>query len=454
MPHLAIFMICSAAILPTAAGQQSGTDLVGCDSRAVDLEVYRAALQIIEYRIETGRDAEPLLILSAYSDPDVLGLIATDAGLPLAAREISANIILDQLYISDPYFQICAKRYFGILANSREPSLRLKGNIGLAALEYWSYISDPGAQSNPPQLLRLRFAAEKERDTRVRTILERLLSGDPSELAGFALRSDGDNSIEPYRQLDSNPYPTKPEVEDPSGEIAGYWERYRASADLNSKLEVPENPETPALFEAELREALRELQSADAGFLQGFMARFAATMLTEPLERPYTDPILQFFRRVAVNDRDPYSRALALAPICAGPKDAAMPFLLERLSNDQAPLVRLSAAHFLRLFCGEVATRQRMIAQFRSEPDQRVKLRILHSLVWPHPELPPPDVLSFMLARIRDQQEVAVLEYVVIVLGNARVQTAIEPLANLAHQTSDPILRERIAEAMRRIRGG
>lgn len=443
-----------ALLLFPATGMQDNTGLVGCDSRAVDREVYRDTLKIIDFRLSVGSEVEALLLLSPYSDPDVLGLIAADRGQPLAVREVAANAILDQLYIAEAYFQTCAQHYLKILSRDSQPALRLKGNIGLAALEYWSYLAGPGTLSPPPQLLRLQLAAERERDSRVKSILEQVASGEAAELAGFALREEASGREVPYKLLDSIPRQSGSETTPSDGELATFWERYQASIELNAELDIQEEAGDSQVMSEAVNEVLKDLQGADASFLQGAMARFNATLSTQPLDRPYPAQVLTVFRQIAKEDRDPYSRALALAPVCVGPKSEAVEFLLDRLASDQAPLVRLSAAYQLRLFCEDTGTRQRLIAQFRLEEDPRIKLCMLHSLVWPYSELPPPEVLAFMLGRVRDQQDPDILEFVVVVLGNARVRNAVEPLSNLAHTTRDPILRERIAEAMRRIRGG
>ena len=451
MMPLAIAALLAAALPCAAPAPLDEEMLVGCDLRVVEREAYLSTLGIIDYRVGTRRAVEQLLVFSADGDPDILGLVAADRDLPLPVREAAANAILDQLYLADAYFQACSEHYLRILAGDRERSLRLKGHVGLAALEHWYYLSRLEHRDGGPRPLRLRFAAESESDAEARAALEALAAGDPSELAGAAAWMEGRGRDDPYRSFDSLPLPALPEVEQPEAGIARLWELYRTAIALNESLVNHADP--VALRDAAV-EVLQTLRGANDRTLQGFLARFRATLPAMSTGMPLPTEFLGFFRRIARREGDPYLRALALAPVAAGPREGAVRFLLERLGADESPLVRLSAADLLKPFGTNQQVRLRMMSSFRGEEDARVKLRILHALVWPHGSSPPPDVLAFLLGRLRDQGDAAVLEFIVVVLGEARVASAAEPLGSLARERSDPILRERIAEALRRISGG
>ncbi len=452
MMPLAIAAFLAAALPCAAPALQDEEILVGCDLRVVEREAYLSTLGIIDYRVGTRRAVEPLLVFSADGDPDVLGLVAADQDLPLATREVAANAILDQLYLADAYFQTCSEHYLRILSGDRERSLRLKGHVGLAALEHWYYLSRLERRDGGPRPLRLRFAAESEVDAETCAALEALAAGDPSELAGAAAWMEGRGRDDPYRSFDSLPSPALPEVEHPEAEIARAWERHRGAAELSERLS---NPTDPVAVRSAAVEVLRALRGGDDRALRDFLTRFRATMPAWRAGMPLSSEFLEFFHGLARREGDPYIRALALAPVAAGPREGAVRFLLERLGDDASPLVRLSAADLLRGFSADHEVRLRMMADFRHEEDARVKLRILHAIVWPHGESPPPDILAFLLGRLRDQGDAAVLEFIVVVLGEARVASAAEPLGRLARERSDPILRERIAEALRSIsRGG
>ena len=442
--------MCLALLVFPFVHQEDERILLGCELRAVDHEAFAATLTIIRHRVENKRAVESLLVFGPHSDPDILGLIATDESLPLAYREVAANAILDQLYIADPYFQGCAEHYLSILAQSEERSLRLKGKIGSAALEYWYYVYLGGQQNQPPTLLGLRYATERETDSQVKSALEGLAGEDVSALVGMVAWSENLAREQIYRQLDALPSPPLAEEEPPGGEIAGFRETHRAALTLYEKMEPLE--EAGSAEGGVPLNLLDELREAGTRVLQGFLARYSATLPAQSMGSQYPPDFFMFFGEIALHQPDPYMRSLALAPIAADSREAAVPFLIGRLSGDESPLVRFSAATFLKAYSREQEVGQRMMVSFRGEEDPRVKLRVLHSLLWPYGNQPPPDIQAFLLARLRDQQDNRLLEYIVVVLGNARVQSAVQPLSNIASRTDDRVLRERIAEALRKIR--
>ena len=435
-------------LLPAFGAAQDDAVVIGYEGRAVDRAEYAETLLIIRYRVETKRIVEPLLILSANGDPDILGLIATDENLPLAVREVAANAILDQLYIADPYFQACADHYLNILAFSPERSLRFKGALGAAILEHWCFLSDSNPGQRQPALYELQYAAMREPDSEARQAMSELLSGDPSNLIGGGALGDSTTREEPYRMFDSVPMPPLMEEDRSEGPVARAWRLTRWVASVNALLESSsEEPTTtgePQVF--------NELNKAKPQQLRSYLSRFRVAAPAEMGYRVSHQPLVDFFINMALWSRDPYLRSLAMAPVAVGPAEQALNFLLDRLANDPAPLVRLAAADLLKAFCEDQPVRQRMVAVFREEADARVKLRMVHSLVWSFGGRPPPDIQAFLLGRLRDQQDKKLLGYIVAVLGSARVHSASEPLTELARSTSDSLLRRRIEEALRSIR--
>ena len=435
-------------LLPASGAAQVDGDIIGCDGRAIDREAYSEALEIIRYRVETRRIVEPLLILSTNGDPDILGLIAIDENLPLSVREVAANAILDQLYVADPYFQACADHYLVILAFSPEKSLRFKAAIGVAILEHWCFLSNSRPGQRPTTLYELQYAAIREPDPEARLAMSELLSGDPSELIGGTALGDSTAREAPYRMFDSLPMPPLMEEDSREGPVSRAWRLNRWATSINAMLESM-NDESADAGEAEV---FNELNKAKPQQLRSFLSRFRVTVPAEEGLSLSHPPLVDFFVNMALWSRDPYLRSLALAPVAAGPAERALNFLLDRLANDPAPLVRLTAADLLKSFCEDQQVRQRMIAIFRDEADARVKLRMAHSLVWSFGDRPPPDIQAFLLGRLRDQQEKRLLGYIVAVLGSARVRSASEPLTELARSISDPMLRRRIEDALRSIR--
>jgi len=191
-------------------GQDSPIE--GCEGRVVDRLAYDVTLSIIRYRVDARYPIEQLLILSSGSDPDVLGIIATDENLRLAEREVAANAILDQLFIADPYFQACAAKYLDTLSKSPERSLRLKAAVGSAIMEHWLFITEGGSQGKRPKPLELHYAAMRESDVETKAAMRELAVSDPVELVGSAALPLLAESDEPYRMFDSIPLPVRNEA--------------------------------------------------------------------------------------------------------------------------------------------------------------------------------------------------------------------------------------------------
>jgi hypothetical protein len=442
-------LILIQALIPPAGRTQDETGLTGCDGRKVERQAYEETLSLIRYRVETRRFIEPLLILSVNGDPDILGLIATDESLPLAEREVAANAILDQLYVADAYFQVCANYYLNILAFAPERSLRLKGAIGLATIEQWCFLSGDREEQRKTPLYELYYAAMREPDPESRAAMRDLLEGDAAELVGNVALTDKTVGNDSFRRFDSIPMPPLMEEEESAGQAGTAWRLLRWAMDANERLEAAgqaNNEEGEAAI-------FTEMNKAKPQQVQAFLVRFRIAIPSEEGFSISHLPLLEFFVNMALWGGDPYVRSLALGPVAKGPNEQATNFLVDRMEHDDAPLARLAAADWLKEFSDNAEIRQRMIAAFRDEADARVKLRILHSLVWPFGDRPPPDVQAFLLARLRDQQDKKLLGYIVALLGNSRVRSATEPLTELARSTSDPLLRRRIEDALRSIRG-
>jgi hypothetical protein len=443
-------LIIFTALFPSPDRSQGEAVLVGCGGRAIERSAYEETLSLIRYRIETRRTIEPLLILSFNGDSDILGMIAVDESLPLAEREVAANAILDQLFVADPYFQGCADYYLNTLAYAQERSLRFKGAVGLAILEHRYFLSGGRAEQRRPALYELYYAAMREPDPESRTAMRALFEGDPSDL--LADLTDVENSMAgvPYRRFDSVPMPPLMEEDQRESPVSQGWQLMRWAVELNSRLESGANGGESG----EEAKVFDEINKATPQQVRAFLARFRVSVPVEEggINISYV-PLLDFFTNMAVWSKDPYIRSLSFGPVAAGPGDRASEFLVDRMVNDDAPLTRMAAADMMKGFCGSAEVRQRMIAAFRREGDARVKLRMLHSLVWPFGDQPPPDIQAFLLGRLRDQQDKKLLGYIVAVLGAARVRSASEPLTELARSTSDPLLRRRIEDALRTIRG-
>lgn len=450
MSITAVIIILASFFTDIAVPVQQENDIpVGQDLRVVDKNILQAVFRIIKYRIDTNLAAEPLLIFSPYSDPDVLGLIATDDSLPLEYREVAGNAILDQLYTADAYFRVNAEHYLEILANSPERSLRLKGMLGQAMIEHWRYILGRGAEEDSPRILRLQLYALSEKDDKLRSFLEQIAGGDVSELVGSAAWSPEVAAKRLYRRFDSIPQPEAGEVEVSQTFIKNAWEQYRTITALNDELQVQENSDGD--HGSVVLNVLSELKSLNTMDLKGFLSRYQATLPMQEGNITYPQSFLDFFFELAQRRSDPYLRSLALGPLSAASSDQAIEFLLDRLHSDESPLVRVSAAYLLKKSCSGREVRNRIIALFRTEEDPRVRLEMLHSLVWPFQDNPPPDVQAFFFSRLDDQRDEDILEFVVFILGNSNVRNAAGAFSRLLENSTNPVLRARVAEAMNRI---
>ena len=439
---LALITFTAALFVPSALGQAAA--LEGREGRAVDGEAYQMTLELLRHRVETRKPVESLLLLSANSDPDVLGLIATDTELPLAIRELAANAILDQLFIADPYFQACSREYLDQLADSPERSLRLKGAAGAAIFEHWCFLSGGRSGGAHPTPLVLIYAARQEKDPETKAAMEAMAQLDRSELLSTAALQVNTKIEGPYRPFDCVPEPLLGE-ENPGELIANARRLQYRAIELNTKLELGQRAENLVW---------KELDKAPRLQMHAFLTRFRAMMPLRPRQQLSDPDFLKFFENATIWSSDPYFRSLSLAVVAAGPREKAVSLVLERMAYDKSPFFRLAAADLLRSFCVDSEVRQRLMSGFRDEPDARVKLRMLHSLIWPFGDRPPPDIQAFLLARLRDQEDSKLQHYIVAMLGIARVRSAVEPLTELARSTQDEMLRERIGEALRTIRGG
>ena len=436
-------IILTAALFPPPLQGQAAT-LKGYGGREVDSQTYELTLELLRHRIETRRPVESLLLLSANSDPDVLGLIATDTSQPLPIRELAANAILDQLFIADPYFQACGRVYLERLGDSPERSLRLKSAAGAAIFEHWCFLSGGRSGGTHPAPLALTYAAQKEEDPDTKEAIEAMAALGRAELLSTAALQVNPTLGGPYRPFDSIPEPLV-EEENPGQLILKARKLQYRAIELNTKLELGQRAEMLVW---------KELDKASRLQVHAFLTRFRAMMPLRPRQEISDPEFLKFFENATIWSGDPYFRSLSLAVVAAGPRDRAVSFVLERMVYDKSAFFRVAAADLLRGFCVDSEIRQRLMSSFRDETDAGVKLRMLHSLIWPFGDRPPPDIQAFLLARLRDQEDIELQHYIVAMLGIARVRSAIEPLTELARSTQDQMLRDRIGEALRTIRGG
>jgi hypothetical protein len=439
-----VIMIISA--LAIAVGQataiQDSDVFFGVDGRKVSGSQLNTTLEIIEYRVETQRAVEPLLIFSPFSDPDVLGLIATDENLPLAVREVAANAILDQLYLADPYFKICSSNYLRELSISDERSLRLKGILGVAILEYTLFQQEGINNSESRRILRLQYAASQERDPQLRRAIDELTEGDPSVFIGSAAWEPLLAARKPYRRFDTVEHPAISEVEKPGPLIAAAWNDLRTVKTLSEQwIARLHNGESSG-------QSLDQVRSIASPVIEGFLARIAATIFAESDSSMNEAPFFDYFETLATTDEDPRLRSLALVPLSYGPAAQSREVLFDVLGTDQAALVRLSAANAIGNFSDDVLVRNKLMDHFRGERDPRVRLFLLHALVRPFSDRPPADVLAFMSGLLVSEPDPEVLEFTVYVLGKANVRSAAGVISRLMAASSEPILRARLAEAL------
>jgi hypothetical protein len=445
--YIAVILLAALSLSVVA---QEHDIIIGAGKRLVDTKLRDVVLRLIRLRVDTGVVIEPLLIFSPYSDPDVLGSIAIDEDLALPFREVAANAILDQLYIASPYFQAAAQHYLEILVHSSERSLRLKGWVGEAIVEFRLYAFS--AEEGDRHLVRLQYSAARETDPRLRQLLDELNEGDPSALIGSAAWSPEISTDKPYRRFDElQSSPTSSE-EKPNPWLTAAWTRLKK---IRSALESFLSPEPAAA--AVNTSATANSTNADriAGFqkfniyeIAGFLSRFAATEPVQGSNLTLTEDEVQYFRLLARKKPDPYIRALALGPLCFAPDDVAVEIFIEMLRTDQSPLVRLAAAEALSGYTGDREVRGRMIAVCRMEEDAHVRMHILHSLVVPDPANLAPDVQAFLLSRLREEESADVLSYSVHALGTARLRSAAGLFSRMLNTSRDPVLRARLAEAL------
>ena len=416
------------------------------ETRKIDKQLRDTTLKIIEYRVKTRRAIEPLLIFSPYSDPDVLGSIATDTSQPVENREIAANAILDQLYISNVLFQASAEQSLSLLTASEEKQLRLKGWVGVAILEYLRFYSGNSNVSAAHRILRLQYAASRERDPELRQLFDRISLGDPSLLVGSAAFSPTLAASKLYRQFDAVEHPAIAEVEKPEMSVAIAWAKYRSMIALNDEMttDAAANGENPQF----LLNQIEQIKMLDSHTLMGFLSRYIATLPAHNSDNGYPSGFVNHFRELSANQSDPYVRALALYPVCFGERDDAIAFFESVLVMDEAPLVRLAAADVLKNFCDDSQVRSAMVTAYQDERDVRVRQRVMQSLVSAFSGQPPADVLEFLLDKLRSENDIPILEYAVFVLGEANMRNAAPVLTRLLARSDDVILRARIAEAL------
>lgn len=427
---------------------QDDNIVMGCDMRLINPASRQEVLRIIRYRISSGNAVEPMLVFSPFSDPDILGLIATDNSLPLKEREIAANAILDQLFEAGGYFQACSEHYLKILINSDERALRFKGWIGEAIMEYWRFYSST-EENEYKRMLRLKYSASRERDPVLRRELDMLSQNDPSELIGTAAWSAEIYAAAVYRKLDETPYPAAKKLDGSAPGISAQWKAFENSLSLSQKINLEGLDAAKA--RATMKGLLTELKKMDDRELTGFLARINGFGEVEEKDEMIPQEIIQFFKDIARSKSDPYIRSLSLKPASFGNKFKAKDFLLDVLVKDQAPLVRLSAAELLKTFSDNAEVRTRMMNIYRTEEDFRVRLRLLHSLATPFSGNLPRDVITFLMNRLNGEQEEIIMEYIVFVLGNANVRSAYSSFSSLLASSNSVILRARIAESLARM---
>lgn len=447
MPLL-LLAVCLLALSNAPADPSVRQDamVLGVDMRPVDGATRTLVIDLLEYRVRTKHIVEPLLIFSPLSDPDILGIIAVDRSLSLPVRELAANAVLDQLYLSSAYFQAGSEHYLRVLTESSERSLRLKGWIGLAIIEYWYFFTDRPGMAEPKRLYTLQYAASIENDPGLRQALDQLSLGEPSDILGSAAFIAASAAAKPYRQFDTIPNPAIPEGDSPGPPAAKAWEQYRDTLALTQRF-ANERLSDANLAKTAMQH-MDELRAASPPVLQGYLARYNAFTPSHELTAPYPTAYIEFFKDFVKRTADPWMRSLAIALITHAPRADAIALFIWLMNKDDSALVRLTAVDLLRHYCDDSAVREAITTAYRMEDDVRVRKRMLHSLMWPFAERPAPDVVAFMSRLLQQERSEELLEFVVSTLSHARARNAASQFSKLLTTSRSVTLRARLADAL------